>query len=83
MSDGVEVGVTLTIDTLADFLHEIRSGDVALGLDDRLQDDLGLDSFELLEVVGMAERHLGRPVDTDSFVELTTVRDLLRALTAG
>lgn len=64
---------------LAEALH--RDVD-EIGLDDRLQEDLGAESIDLMTLVFELEDAFGRELSDEQLAQLTTVRSIVDLLTA-
>lgn len=63
---------------LAEALH--RDED-EIGLDDRLQEDLGAESIDLMTLVFELEDAFGRELSDEQLAQLTTVRSVVDLLT--
>jgi acyl carrier protein len=68
------------IQVLVAEVHPQRQSTEAIGLDSRLEKDLGLDSLSRVELIARVERHFELALPERSFAEVETARDLLRAI---
>lgn len=75
MHDMFEKVRTVMVDTLSCDLEEIT-------MEAKLQDDLGIDSLDAVELNIAIEDSLGIAVPDEQFAEVTTVGDIVRALEA-
>jgi len=68
------------------FVREVnpgRAATLAMGLDSRLDKDLGLDSLGRVELIARTERDFGVAVGDEAMTAIETPRDILRAVLAA
>lgn len=67
-------------DLLAEALHRDVS---EIGLDDRLREDLGAESIDMMSLIFELEDVYGRQIEDDQLARLTTVRSVVDFLCEG
>ena len=72
--------VLVILRELVEELHPRSKGSVEVGLDSRLDRDLGLDSLTRMELLGRMEARYGVGLSVEGVAEAESPRDLLRAL---
>ncbi|MGB5452478.1 MAG: AMP-binding protein [Sedimenticolaceae bacterium] len=79
-NDDTPAALLQTLGTLLQDLQPRRTSGITLGLDTRLERDLGLDSLARMELLARLERQFGVTLEERVFAEAETPRDLLRSL---
>ena len=69
-----------TLQVTTDILKKHLDGARAIRPNDHIQNDLGLDSLAVMEVVADIEDHFNVSIPSDMLTNMSTVEDVARAL---